>query len=847
MTARGPVHVAVRPTPALALTPAPAGLLRRKCACGGAPGLAGECAECREKRLTLQRRAVHQSAPSEVPAIVHEVLRSPGRPLDPAARAFHGSRFGHDFSRVRVHTDGRAARSARAVGSLAYTVGEQIVFGAGQYDPSGAAGRALLAHELAHVVQGAGGSGLPRGVAPADSPWEREADRAAAVVSGGPRARLVAGAPPLIRRKIDPGVRAWLDFVDSVKERAKQDNWSDTVIAANLITAAANVGLSDPDNLRMFVDRVRANFYDRPEVLVGILTWVEDHFPTPVDLPPPRQFPGVVQRRGPYGVVGPGVAIPVIAGALRPLAELIEAILYAFQSAGAFLAGIGDGMGTLSEDKAKEFATRVLGSMALSLAFTPVFLAGAAVGVGQDVVGMVKGIVELVGNWREMLSAVWELVKTMFTSQGPRLARAIGFEIGKGFADKIIELLQYNRIRFAYELGRWIGPTLVYIVLSFLGVPEMAYARFAEALGGYLENFPRIMALANKVRKVIPGSEARKAARAEARVIKAEAKRAAEVESKKAAELEARKAAEAAKAKAEAEAKKAAEAAKAKAEAEAKKAAETKAGAGAELAATTKPTRIKLDEAGHLLSCSNPCPLLGNRYQGFLDQPNHSGFKERLGNLEKRAAESKQMPMRERVGVESQIENDGRKLEADILQQMKDEFRAGQKEPKPRLPYMGERSELVTEAEEFAAKHRDEMLEKLLTIQGTHRDTFFKDVVLPNIKKQMPPNSTFGTRDYSALEKVLGIEKLPWRHGTGPDLILVKGKRVAGLDLTRTKSLAHEEEKIAQLKQLQELLGKGWKVEFEGDFYHSGGITTDKVVGQIDKVLEKYGMKSAAK
>jgi len=62
-------------------------------------------------------------------------------------------RFGHDFSKVRVHTDAKAGESAQAIGAAAYTVGNDLVFGAGRYEPASSAGRALLAHELAHVVQ----------------------------------------------------------------------------------------------------------------------------------------------------------------------------------------------------------------------------------------------------------------------------------------------------------------------------------------------------------------------------------------------------------------------------------------------------------------------------------------------------------------------------------------------------------------------------------------------------------------------------------------------------------------------------------------------------------------------
>jgi hypothetical protein len=63
------------------------------------------------------------------------------------------ARFNYDFGRVRIHTDRRAAAFSRALGAQAYTIGPDIVFGAGQYDPATAIGRRLLAHELAHVVQ----------------------------------------------------------------------------------------------------------------------------------------------------------------------------------------------------------------------------------------------------------------------------------------------------------------------------------------------------------------------------------------------------------------------------------------------------------------------------------------------------------------------------------------------------------------------------------------------------------------------------------------------------------------------------------------------------------------------
>ncbi len=85
--------------------------------------------------------------------LIQNVLSSPGQPLDSAARSFMEPRFGQDFSRVRVHTDSKAAESARAVNARAYTVGRDIVFGKGQYTPGSDEGKRLVAHELVHVGQ----------------------------------------------------------------------------------------------------------------------------------------------------------------------------------------------------------------------------------------------------------------------------------------------------------------------------------------------------------------------------------------------------------------------------------------------------------------------------------------------------------------------------------------------------------------------------------------------------------------------------------------------------------------------------------------------------------------------
>lgn len=129
-----------------------------RCACGGVAGPSGECDNCRAKREAATgtnriARSATGRAPATVPRAVHNVVASPGRPLDSGARGFMEPRFGRGFGDVRIHDDAGAASSAALVGARAYAVGRHVVFGAGQYAPAREPGQRLLAHELAHVVQ----------------------------------------------------------------------------------------------------------------------------------------------------------------------------------------------------------------------------------------------------------------------------------------------------------------------------------------------------------------------------------------------------------------------------------------------------------------------------------------------------------------------------------------------------------------------------------------------------------------------------------------------------------------------------------------------------------------------
>jgi hypothetical protein len=135
--------------------------IQRKCAaCGAEPctcvqrkAESAPLAAISDHAPSVLRTGGQPSAPRDAPRSVAAALAGPGRQLDSPARSFFESRLGVDLGTVRVHDHPHAAASAQELAARAYTVGSDIVFAAGRYQPATTAGRELLAHELAHVFQ----------------------------------------------------------------------------------------------------------------------------------------------------------------------------------------------------------------------------------------------------------------------------------------------------------------------------------------------------------------------------------------------------------------------------------------------------------------------------------------------------------------------------------------------------------------------------------------------------------------------------------------------------------------------------------------------------------------------
>jgi len=192
-----------------------------------------------------------------VPSSVHEVLRSQGQPLDPLTRAAMEQRFGHDFSRVRVHTDSVAELSARDVNARAYTVGTEIVFGAHKFAPEDREGRILLAHELTHVLQQRNAPIDISALEPQGSAAEREADAAASDVTAGRAAKRPSAAPRGIPRDVGWASRAEIPDVHGMGYNTIYKN-------AGPDSKGAVLALASLETPRMFVDIERYKKLEAP-------------------------------------------------------------------------------------------------------------------------------------------------------------------------------------------------------------------------------------------------------------------------------------------------------------------------------------------------------------------------------------------------------------------------------------------------------------------------------------------------------------------------------------------------------------------------------------------------------
>ncbi len=155
----------------------------------------------------------------------------------------------------------------------------------------------------------------------------------------------------------------------------------------------------------------------------------------------------------------------------------------------------------------------MLQSPLLNAVFPPVFLSGTAVGIVEDIVDAIKGIYHLITNLGEFVNGVVTVTRAILSPESAVIGRAIGLEVGRSYGARIAAMAGENLFRFTFDLGRMIGPTIVYIILAFVGAPAVVASsivqRLLPVLQPLLQRFPRLLRLVEGM----PGSLREKSAR----------------------------------------------------------------------------------------------------------------------------------------------------------------------------------------------------------------------------------------------------------------------------------------------------------------------------------------------
>ena len=233
------------------------------------------------------------------PASVDQALATPGRPLEPAVLQDMEQRFGHDFSRVRVHSGAIAEQSAQEVNANAYTVGHNMVFGAGRFAPETYEGRKLIAHELTHVVQQTGSNGIRPGqandkrglspishmVAAGGGIWRQragtmtDADRREFVRDA--TAHFTRAAQHYATHAVDAAtfehvINAWYALLANREELIK-DLGGDAILTRELQAAYTNAIRALMKQAAVLFNRPQADLYRENTGRIPVWAWLQPH------------------------------------------------------------------------------------------------------------------------------------------------------------------------------------------------------------------------------------------------------------------------------------------------------------------------------------------------------------------------------------------------------------------------------------------------------------------------------------------------------------------------------------------------------------------------------------------
>ena len=476
-----------------------------------------KCAECEEEEEGKLQRKENGGAetPATAPPTVHEALSSPGQPLDAATRAYFEPRFGRDFGAVRVHTDGRAVESARAVNALAYTVGRDVVIRDENVSPVSSAGRRLLAHELTHVIQqgsaavtrspvgslaniGSTQPSAPRLYrAPDDGTTESESG---CEIEGNLSLRFQGemGGPITARYQTEQetpsaGIRFhWLALT--------QDVFNNPPFLPLLEKACGqwvrfDIGDTSPDTLESMPDPVECSSSEFGECDPEELGATSEQ-----TLGGAEGF-GTVWMR-----ISPGMTVEAVADSLA-FQEIMNRRLQKRDSKAEldivteFFNGLAKGLGDDFSSEVNELGRKVATLGPVSFLLQPVMLAGGVYEIYNQASDLAKTAGALLADPEEAKEVAKIFFQSIF-NEGAKVARDFGEAIGKDARSKVSALVNAGKSEggdagstvdnlaemaktasdFAFELGRILGPIVFEIILDIVAPGAILLRTSSQAL-----------------------------------------------------------------------------------------------------------------------------------------------------------------------------------------------------------------------------------------------------------------------------------------------------------------------------------------------------------------------------
>jgi Domain of unknown function (DUF4157) len=385
-------------------------------------------------------------APPNLPDDIGQ-LRGNGSGLPAHLRGHFEGLLGSGLGGVRIHRGARSAEMNRQLGARAFTLGQDIFFGQGQYDAGSADGQALLAHEVAHTVQQGNGEVVRR------QPWGRT-----------PVTSVPASCYPGVSVKaIERENRAKLRFFEErlhhmvVELKGKTQHG----LKAAILEEIDRLDLTD-SYIRAEIGTILSTQLTNDGLILDVMQKLQG---MARDQQVAKQVDQSTQSQG--------IRSPLVGPIVYTLADvacsLPDGIVRLVEAPPIFIDGLIEGMrGSVSSDEIAKIADKLTDWDAIAM-FPINFSAGFVYGLGETVVKIGREIIDLITDPAKAIKEIFDLVMALASEGGNEIAMKMGMELGKTIGKEIGNFADQGASAIVREIGRLLAPLLAVIIIMLMG------------------------------------------------------------------------------------------------------------------------------------------------------------------------------------------------------------------------------------------------------------------------------------------------------------------------------------------------------------------------------------------